>query len=189
MLCNLRGLRFATEIFGWIKDIENHHSQHHQRAVQNIKVCLMRNEIAVEALTQLNRSVKISHHNATGREADSNGQYLGIGCPSRGPKEVEPQCYEDAHAGELDCDAANHDVRSWSAAFFGHAAACGGGDAAARALDGDGDQVEGDEDDEVEFCGDGAVLLAVLADHLAEDVVEPGGEEAGSWCFGQFSSS
>lgn len=47
-------------------------------------------------------------------------------------------------------------------AFRRHSGTGAGCETATSALDGDGDQVEGGEDDEVEVSGDGAVALAVL---------------------------
>ena len=49
-------------------------------------------------------------------------------------------------------------------------------------MNNDRHNVEADEDVEVRPCRDRAVALTVLVDHLTQDVVKPGAEEAGSWC-------
>lgn len=54
----------------------------------------------------------------------------------------------------------------------------GGGQAAACALEGDGQEVEADEDPEVELGGDEGVGAPPDSDELELDVVEAGAEEA-----------
>ena len=60
-----------------------------------------------------------------------------------------------------------------------------GGEAAADGLDNYREEVEGDEDPEVEGCGDGAVAGAVLLDHFVENVVACCAEETRCCCADQ----
>ena len=137
----------------------------------------------MEPFGELHAPVYIPHDDAQGREANGGRQDPGIRDRSRGLEEIEPEYHKDAHGDELYCNANEHDVGAGIGAFGRDFVSRARGEAATCALYGDGDDVEGAEDDEVETGGDETKAASVLSDESAQNVVKAGGEEAG--CFVQ----
>ena len=137
-------------------NIKDHNTDPHQHGVQHAKVHLVRDEVPVPPLCQLDASVDIPYHDeqSTGRPDQQREPEAGFGVEIvslvRARDDEEPQDDKDTHGCELDGDTREHDVRAVGGLAWRVAAR---GDPTAGSLDGDADEIEDDEDEEVEAWG------------------------------------
>lgn len=93
------------------------------------------------------------------------------------PEENVPEELEDADGEHLESQTADHDVGAGSGGVEERKRA--GGNTTTRGLQGDGDDVAGDEDGRVRHGSQGRELLAVDQGELSNNVIDPGHHEAG----------
>lgn len=175
-----------------MKEIKHDNSSHHHRPIQRQKIPLSGNQIPVPALRKLNRPINTPHINTQDRETHRSKerhqspsgqppiQTIQKPLRERATHEIRRARHEDGYREELEHDARDHCVgaRVRVAADFAGFRRC---QAAADGLHDQRDHVAGAENPEVEAGGEDGGFAAEEVDEAAEEDVDAGCEEGGSW--------
>lgn len=163
-----------------VEKVEHSTGQDHHGTVKDSKESFVRHKVSRPALREFNGAVQISNNDNGRGEDRSPEKLLDVGRHgdlARLPNSADEEDHENQHAGKLDDDAGNHDVRARFCAALGSHATRSGCHSTTDGLNDEGCDVDAEEDEQIALERDQAVLVTPDAHESAENVVDSGAEE------------